>query len=215
MADLNTKQKILNASIQLFNENGLANVRLQQIADEIGISVGNLAYHFKNKEAIVEAVNENLHEEVAEILSAYRLFPNLIDFDYQLSKCYAFVEKYPFYFLDLFEIERMSPAAHATRQQHINKMISQIRKRLDFNERRGIIGPEPREGIYDSLAASTWGMISFWQAQNSARGLACNSTGRFKEAVWNLIYPHFTAEGVAEFEQLILPLIKEQPGLSS
>ncbi len=215
MADLNTKQKILHASIQLFNENGLANVRLQQIADEIGISVGNLAYHFKNKEAIVGAVNENLHEEVIEILAAYRLFPNLIDFDYQLSKYHAFVEKYPFYFLDLLEIERMSPAVHSTRQQHINKMISQIRKRLDFNQRRGIIKPEPRSGIYDTLATSIWGMISFWHAQNAARGITCNSAGRFKEMVWNLIYPHFTKLGIAEFEQLILPLIKEQPGLSS
>ena len=46
MSDPTTKQKIVHASIKLFNENGVANVRLQQIADEIGISVGNLAYHF-------------------------------------------------------------------------------------------------------------------------------------------------------------------------
>jgi hypothetical protein len=56
MADLSTKQKILNTSIRLFNEDGMANVPLQQIAKEIGISPGNLAYHFKNKEAIIEAM---------------------------------------------------------------------------------------------------------------------------------------------------------------
>ncbi|MEM8908435.1 MAG: helix-turn-helix domain-containing protein, partial [Bacteroidota bacterium] len=38
MSDLNTKQKILRAAVQLFNDHGMANVRLQQIADEIGIS---------------------------------------------------------------------------------------------------------------------------------------------------------------------------------
>ncbi|MEO7308888.1 MAG: TetR family transcriptional regulator [Chitinophagaceae bacterium] len=43
MATADTKQKILNASLHLFNENGISNTRLQQIADETGISVGNLA----------------------------------------------------------------------------------------------------------------------------------------------------------------------------
>ena len=79
MPDLNTKQKIINASIQLFNAHGIANVRLQQIAAETGISPGNLAYHYRNKEAIVQAVNEELYQEVAEVLSAYRIFPNLMD----------------------------------------------------------------------------------------------------------------------------------------
>ena len=55
-----TKQRILEAAVFLFNREGVANVRLQQIADETGISVGNLAYHFKNKEAIVSAVYEYL-----------------------------------------------------------------------------------------------------------------------------------------------------------
>ncbi|GJM33806.1 MAG: TetR family transcriptional regulator [Saprospiraceae bacterium] len=209
MADLNTKQKILIASIQLFNENGLANVRLQQIADEIGISVGNLAYHFKNKEAIIEAVNENLDDDITEILSAYRLFPNLIDFDYQLSKYFSFLQKYPFYFLDLLEIERMSPSIHSKRQHHVSKMISQIRRRFDFNQRRGIIIKELREGLYDNLANSIWVMISFWHAQNSARGInGIPTPEKFKEMVWNLVYPYFTEAGKREFEQLIIPLIK-------
>jgi AcrR family transcriptional regulator len=36
----------------LFNGQGLQNVTLQQIANEASISVGNLAYHFHDKEQI-------------------------------------------------------------------------------------------------------------------------------------------------------------------
>lgn len=209
MADLNTKQKILNASIQLFNENGLANVRLQQIADEIGISVGNLAYHFKNKEAIVGAVYDNLNDEIIEILSAYSLFPNLIDFDYQLTKYFSFVQKYPFYFLDFLEIERLNPSIHSKRQHYIAKMISQIRKRFDFNQRRGVMAAESKAGLYDNLAVTIWVAISFWQAQMLVRGNDESATPeKFKEMVWDLIYPHLTKEGVAEFEQLIIPILR-------
>lgn len=47
-----TKQRIILNAKKLFSQNGIANTRLQQIADETGISVGNLAYHFPNKEEI-------------------------------------------------------------------------------------------------------------------------------------------------------------------
>lgn len=189
----------------------MANVRLQQIADEVGISPGNLAYHFRNKEAIIEAVNEDLYEEAAEILSSYRLFPNLIDFDNQLTKYFSFIQKYPFYFLDLLEIERHYPEIRTKRQTQISKMISQIRKRFDFNHKRGLLVAEPRSGVYNHVANTIWVLMSFWAPQNLVRGVnAKTNSNQFKELVWNQIYPYFTKKGIAEFEQLILPLLKQK-----
>lgn len=211
MADLNTKQKIIKASIRLFNENGLANVRLQQIANEIGISPGNLAYHFRNKEAIIEAVNEDLFEEAAEILSTYRIFPNLIDFDNQLSKYYSFIQKYPFYFLDMLEIQRQYPEIQSNRQVQVCKMISQIHKRFDFNKNRGLIQEEPRPGLYNDVAEAIWVLITFWVPQNLIRGSeASMNMLEFKKMIWNQVYPYFTEQGEAEFEQLIRPLLKQR-----
>ncbi|MCB0546558.1 MAG: TetR/AcrR family transcriptional regulator [Phaeodactylibacter sp.] len=210
MAELNTKQKILHASVQLFNEYGLANVRLQQIATETGISVGNLAYHFRNKEAILCAIHEELREEVAEILSTYRIFPNLLDFDNQVSKYFYFIEKYAFYYVDSVEVDRTCPEMASFRRQHISKMISQIRKRFDFNISRGVIRKEARPGLYDTLAQSIWMLIAFWVPQSLVRGERLPlKQEALKETIWNLVYPHLTQEGIAEFEQLIVPLFDE------
>lgn len=206
---MNTKQKIINATIQLFNEHGLANVRLQQIAQESGISVGNLAYHFRNKEAIVEAVVDKLEEEVSDILSNYRRYPNLMDFDVQLNKYFSFIADYPFYFLDLLEIERTFPEIHTNRQHHTAKMIHQFRKRFDFNEQRGIVKEEPRDGIYDSIANTILTTITFYTPQNMIRGNGQIHESSFKESIWNQIYPYFTKEGMAEFEQLIVPILRD------
>jgi AcrR family transcriptional regulator len=211
MADINTKQKIIQAAIRLFNEFGMANVRLQQIAQEVGISPGNLAYHFRNKEAVVEAVIDELYNEDKDILAAYRIFPNLIDFDNQLSKYYSFIEKYPFYFLDFLEIERYYPEIQQNRLTHITKMISQIRRRFDFNQQRGILAEEPKPGMYDDIAQTIWVLITFWLPQNLVRGKSNNpDASHFKEMVWNQLYPYFTKEGIAEFEQLIVPILKKQ-----
>ncbi len=209
MADLSTKQKILNASIRLFNENGIVNVRLQQIADEIGISVGNLAYHYRNKEAIISAVNEDLYQEACEILSFYRIYPNLVDFDNQLSKYFSFLQQYPFYFLDLLEIKRNYPKIHAKRKALIAKMVRQIRKRFEFNEQRELIVTEPRKGLYDSVSNAIWVLITFWAPQyleESKNFFA--SEKRFKIEIWHQMYPYFNQKGIAEFEQLIQPLLE-------
>jgi len=64
-----TKQKILKSAIALFNGRGLVNVRLQHIADDSGISVGNLAYHYYSKKAIVEGIDEQLGQALKLVLA--------------------------------------------------------------------------------------------------------------------------------------------------
>jgi AcrR family transcriptional regulator len=200
-----TKQKILDAAIQLFNADGLANVRLQQIADEAGISVGNLAYHYKNKEAIVGSVYEGLFEEIAQILSSYMQMPNLADFDQQLSLYYAFFSRYRFYLIDLFEVERSHPEVIEAWRRYVNKMTIQIRKRLDFYVQRKYIIPEQVDGRYDLLAKSIWMAILFWSPAQKIKGEA-QSEQQFKEAVWNILSPYFTSAGAEEFSQIMLAI---------
>ena len=207
---MNTKQKILNTAVHLFNENGLANVRLQQIAGETGISVGNLAYHFRNKEAIVEAVVLRLRKEIRDILSCYRIFPNLMDFDFQLSKYFSFIQNYPFYFLDWLEIERTYPQISTNRKQQTAKMLHQIRKRFEFNIQRGIIKKEPRPKIYNNVAISIWTMITFYAPQNLIKGSEQIEEKPFKEMIWHQVYPYFSSEGINEFEQLIIPSLTDR-----
>ena len=72
---MTTKQKIIVSSIKLFNLHGLTNVRLQQIADDVGISVGNLAYHYYSKEAIVKEIDKQLSELITPIISSNQSFP--------------------------------------------------------------------------------------------------------------------------------------------
>lgn len=53
-----TKSNIIRKAIDLFNEHGTAAVSLNSLADALGISAGNLQYHYHSKEQIIRAILE-------------------------------------------------------------------------------------------------------------------------------------------------------------
>ena len=203
-----TKERILKSAIDLFNTKGLVNVRLQHIADEVGISVGNLAYHFYSKKAIVVGIDEQLEGELNPLLSVEQDFPYLIDFDNHLAGYYFLLNRYSFYFLDMLEMERAYPKIHFKRQEYMVKMIGQIHRWMLLNKQKGILKPEVLDEHYQHSAETIWMIITFWMTKQQVRGKKAESEGSFKEMVWNQLLPLFTKEGWMEFEAIILPQLK-------
>ena len=60
----NTKDRILDTSLELFNSLGLSKVTLRTIANKMGISQGNLNYHFKKREEIIETLYFQLVQNI-------------------------------------------------------------------------------------------------------------------------------------------------------
>ncbi|UFH53341.1 TetR/AcrR family transcriptional regulator [Spirosoma sp. KNUC1025] len=203
---LNTKERILQASIRLFNEFGIDHVRLYQIAEVTGISVGNLVYHYKNKEAIIESINGQITEEFSAIVRQYLQQPGFVDFDYQIAQFYRFFGTYCFYIAEFLKTTPSSLESRTLWQELVNRMLIQLQSRLDFHVKRSDLVAPPAKEVYEALAESIWTTLVFYQAHCAMKGIPCDEAS-YKNAVWRHVKPYFTEQGAAEFTTIILPLL--------
>jgi AcrR family transcriptional regulator len=62
-----TKTDIQKTALRLFNQKGTSAVSTNHIAEALGISPGNLYYHFRNKEEIIRSIMMQSVEEMGEL----------------------------------------------------------------------------------------------------------------------------------------------------
>ena len=69
---MDTKHKILDEALTLFSEKGFANVFVNEIAERVGIKAPSLYKHYKNKQAIFDAIIDEMNhrfEQQAQALT--------------------------------------------------------------------------------------------------------------------------------------------------
>ncbi|HBF36094.1 MAG TPA: TetR/AcrR family transcriptional regulator, partial [Firmicutes bacterium] len=61
--DVNRRNDIINAFIKLCSHKGLDNTTMQDVAKEVGISVGTIYLEFRNKDELIEAFEKDLFQQ--------------------------------------------------------------------------------------------------------------------------------------------------------
>ena len=74
-----TKEKIFDASVDLFSKKGFNDVTVREIAKEARIREGSIYNHYKNKEAILDAIIDYFKSEITQNNIPVEETTNLID----------------------------------------------------------------------------------------------------------------------------------------
>jgi AcrR family transcriptional regulator len=75
----------------------------------LDISLGNLTYHFKRKDDLIEAIHQQLIEERNALLETVQVAPSITNIHAQLHPLMELYEKYRFFYLDILEVMRAYP----------------------------------------------------------------------------------------------------------
>ena len=70
---MDTKHRILDEALTLFSQKGYANVYVGEIAERVGIKAPSLYKHYKNKQAIFDAIIDEMNKRYVEQASALNI----------------------------------------------------------------------------------------------------------------------------------------------
>ena len=198
-----TKSNILKSALKLFNEKGYLNVRLQHIADEAFISVGNLAYHFENKQEILLGLYQQAHRLQKDLLHELNIVPLFEHLDRHWCNVFEVQQAYRFLYFDTLEVLRSNSSIQEQYQGHVAWEVSQLIQMLRFNLSRGALaGPgTPKE--LDQLAHLLWLCESSWYRQCIVRGQSKFDSKAFRESLWSILWPYCSETGRQEYKQVL------------
>ena len=164
-----TRQRILDASLAMFNAQGEPNVTTNHIADELEISPGNLYYHFRNKDDNIEQLFAVYEQRMDAAVSAPdgRL-PGLEDVWLQLHQVFECIWDYRFLYRDLVDI--------LSRNRRLRMRFARILRRADEQAHavmRGLVQAEVMRASADEIDAAATNLLviaTFWLNYAAARG---------------------------------------------
>lgn len=156
-----TRDRILKTALALFNEEGEHQVSTVDIAAVMGISPGNLYYHFRGKEVIIENLFDDFEEEIRQVLSApikrplaiednwiyiYIIFEEINDFRFFYYGLASVLERCP-------DLKPKMARLLALKQETANAILKSLEKEKILIFERG---------ERDALAARLAAHMTFW-----------------------------------------------------
>jgi len=181
-----TRERILEVSLAMFNARGEPNVTTNHIADELEISPGNLYYHFRNKENIVEHIFARYEARMDQaLLVPDGRLPNLEDIWLQLHLVFESMWDYRFLYRDLIDILSRSRKLKAHFARILNRASASVTAVLTGLAQAQILRATSDE--IRALAENVLLLTTFWLNFNAVRNTR-NDTGPEQEDLTQGIY---------------------------
>ena len=196
-----TRIKIVESSILLFNNRGLANVRLQDIAEHNNISPGNLTYHFKTKKDLMDYIIYYMIRKLVEIETTQRESLKQMSLYNILRNNLVFLFNYRFFFRDILEIINLVPNAKSVFKDVIKINEKFSIESINISIKNGYMKKEAFDGQYKIFAKNNWAIVSSslttWEVLDDSK----NKYHKILDEIMGHFYPYLTKKGVDRYNK--------------
>jgi len=156
-----TRTRIADAALALFNADGTHAISTRHVAAKLGISPGNLYYHFGNKEEIVLALYGRIEEQLLGIVVPLQNpTPSFDEVLQYLDRIFAHLGEYRFFYRDLTSLLQDVPGLKDRYRLLAEKV--QANSRLLFKSLVAEGWMDATDEQIELLAANAWIVLSHW-----------------------------------------------------
>lgn len=155
-----TAERIRQAALLLFNRYGEPHVPTTQIAAELGISPGNLHYHYPAKDGLVNALFEQYAQALDDLLPAAGEVRDVEDAWFLLHSLCELVWQYRFLYRDLNLLLSRNRRLEAGIQRALHDQTVALSTLLARLQGRGALHIEPADAA--DLATRQVLLLSYW-----------------------------------------------------
>jgi AcrR family transcriptional regulator len=200
-----TRERILEASLRLFNDFGEPNVTTTVIADELNISPGNLYYHFHNKDEIVNALFLDFEQEFEKLFGAVgRRAASVEDIWLFLHLLFENIWRYRFLYRDLSDLLTRNRLleVHVGRilERKIQAAVQVCEGLVESNEMKA--SPGEIRALATNMAALATCWLSFEYARNPRGGIEGAGLQRGVYQVMAMLSPFLQGDSRRLLERL-------------
>jgi AcrR family transcriptional regulator len=196
MPSQQTQQRIVATAVELFNEYGTAAVSTNRIAEACRVSKGNLHYHFRNKQEIVQQAFRQIVTVMSEEWIRDPQHPTLRHMAEMFARHALLAYRYRFFFREMPHLLRSDPLLlqrYRENRQRRELTLAQFFFALDKCAALRLNGDGRLIG---SLLHSTWIIADNWlnSIEFMGREVTEESVIASYELILDIFRPYFRAD---------------------
>lgn len=155
-----TAERILEVTLELFNRFGEPNVSTTLISAELGISPGNLYYHYPAKDELINALFDRFERALNELLNASDGVRDVEDAWFFLHSLFELIWQHRFLYRDLNDLLSKNRRLETHFQSVLKNKTRAVKSMLDGMSRNGAVHIEARE--VEATATSMVVVLTYW-----------------------------------------------------
>ena len=206
MATRETQALIISTALRLFNDHGTKAVSTNRIAEQCQLSRGNLHYHFRTKQEIIQTIFQNIDKEMGESWMDDHFHPTMEYMHFMFSRQIKLIWRYRFLYRELNSLLRNDTYLKAQFVRNRKRRYKQVTHFFNEVIKSGLMEKPTSPVNLDSLLTISWMVTDQWLAHLDLHDRSVNeqSIGEGFELIIQIFDPYFTDKAKQQYRKIEL-----------
>lgn len=202
---MKTREKILETALDLFNRKGISAISSKTIAQEMGISYGNLCYHFPKKDDIILQLYLNMQERIDQQFR--NIQEEVMNFEFMMSRLKVLFEeiyRYKFIYLGITKVMRHFDHVKRHAQKQWDQRWLILDTLAEFLVANGYMKPFKEDRHKNMLIHALLMITNSWisDAEIFYKGKESDKVDYYMQLFFSLVRPTLTDKGREGFQKV-------------